>query len=147
MITQTSPSAPTRTRVQIVSGIFGAVFLLVGILGFVPGITQNLDTIMFAGHHSEAALLGLFQVSVLHNVVHLLFGVVGLLGLRSRGLAKAYLIVGGIVYAVLWIYGLIVPMESMGNFVPLNTADNWLHFVLAVAMVTTGIVFGRRPQA
>lgn len=58
MITQTSPSAPTRTRVQIVAGIFGAVFLLVGILGFVPGITQNLDTIMFAGHHSEAALLG-----------------------------------------------------------------------------------------
>ncbi|HJA61054.1 MAG TPA: DUF4383 domain-containing protein [Candidatus Brevibacterium intestinavium] len=147
MITQTSPSAPTRTRVQIVAGIFGAVFLLVGILGFVPGITQNLDTIMFAGHHSEAALLGLFQVSVLHNVVHLLFGVVGLLGLRSRGLAKAYLVVGGIVYAVLWIYGLIVPMETMGNFVPLNTADNWLHFVLAVAMVTTGIVFGRRPRA
>src|SRR5699024_10081445 len=82
-----------------------------------------------------------------HNVVHLLFGVVGLLGLRSRGLAKAYLVVGGIVYAVLWIYGLIVPMETMGNFVPLNTADNWLHFVLAVAMVTTGIVFGRRPRA
>src|SRR5699024_2746027 len=147
MITQTSPSAPTRTRVQIVAGIFGAVFLLVGILGFVPGITQNLDTIMFAGHHSEAALLGLFQVSALHNVVHLLFGVVGLLGLRSRGLAKAYLVVGGIVYAVLWIYGLIVPMESMGNFVPLNTADNWLHFVLAAAMVTTGIAFGSRPRA
>ena len=147
MITQTSPSTPTRTRVQIVSGIFGAVFLLVGILGFVPGITQNLDTIMFAGHHSEAALLGLFQVSVLHNVVHLLFGIVGLLGIRSRGLAKTYLVVGGIVYAVLWVYGLIVPMESMGNFVPLNTADNWLHFVLAVAMVTTGLVFGRRVRA
>lgn len=146
MITQTSPSTPARARVQIVSGIFGAVFLLVGVLGFVPGITQNLDTIMFAGHHSEAALLGLFQVSVLHNVVHLLFGIVGLLGTRSRGLAKGYLIVGGIVYAVLWIYGLIVPMESMGNFVPLNTADNWLHFVLAVAMVTTGLVFGRRVR-
>ena len=146
MITQTSPSTPARARIQFVSGIFGAVFLLVGVLGFVPGITQNLDTIMFAGHHSEAALLGLFQVSVLHNVVHLLFGIVGLLGTRSRGLAKGYLIVGGIVYAVLWIYGLIVPMESMGNFVPLNTADNWLHFVLAVAMVTTGLVFGRRVR-
>lgn len=139
------PSAG-RTPVQLVAGVFGAVFLLVGILGFVPGITANFDTIMFAGHHSEAALLGIFQVSVLHNVVHLLFGVVGLLALRSRGLAKSYLIVGGIIYAVLWIYGLIVPMESMGNFVPLNTADNWLHFVLAVAMVTTGIVFGRRSR-
>jgi hypothetical protein len=54
MITQTSPSAPTRTRVQIVAGIFGAVFLLVGILGFVPGITQNLDTIMFARDNGGA---------------------------------------------------------------------------------------------
>ncbi|MCF2571757.1 DUF4383 domain-containing protein [Brevibacterium sp. UCMA 11754] len=143
-----SSSAHTdRTGVQIISGIFGAVFLLVGILGFVPGITQNLDTMMFAGHHSQAALLGIFQVSVLHNIVHLLFGVVGLLGLKSRRLAKTYLIVGGIIYAVLWIYGLVVPMESMGNFVPLNTADNWLHFVLAAAMITTGIVFGRKAHA
>ncbi|MGO1312256.1 MAG: DUF4383 domain-containing protein [Brevibacterium aurantiacum] len=144
--TVSSSAHTTRTSVQLVSGLFGAVFLLVGILGFVPGITQDLDTIMFAGHHSQAALLGIFQVSVLHNIVHLLFGIVGLLGLRSRGLAKTYLIVGGIVYAVLWIYGLVVPMESMGNFVPLNTADNWLHFVLAVAMVTTGIVFGRKAR-
>ncbi|WP_413333491.1 DUF4383 domain-containing protein [Brevibacterium sp. GP-SGM9] len=142
-----SPTRSGRTTVQVVSGIFGAVFLLVGVLGFVPGITQNFDTIVFAGHHSEAALLGIFQVSVLHNVVHLLFGIVGLVGLRSRGLAKAYLVIGGIVYAVLWIYGLVVPMESMGNFVPLNTADNWLHFVLAVAMITTGFVFGRKVRA
>ena len=145
--TVSSSAHTTRTSVQLVSGLFGAVFLLVGILGFVPGITQDLDTIMFAGHHSQAALLGIFQVSVLHNIVHLLFGIVGLLGLRSRGLAKTYLIVGGIVYAVLWIYGLVVPMESMGNFVPLNTADNWLHFVLAVAMVATGIVFGWKTSA
>ncbi|AZL10544.1 DUF4383 domain-containing protein [Brevibacterium aurantiacum] len=145
--TVSSSAHTTRTSVQLVSGLFGAVFLLVGILGFVPGITQDLDTIMFAGHHSQAALLGIFQVSVLHNIVHLLFGIVGLLGLMSRGLAKTYLIVGGIVYAVLWIYGLVVPMESMGNFVPLNTADNWLHFVLAVAMVTTGIVFGWKTSA
>ena len=149
MTTHTAPlsTRTARTSVQLVSGIFGAVFLLVGILGFVPGITQDLDTIMFAGHHSQAVLLGIFQVSVLHNIVHLLFGIIGLLGLRSRGLARAFLIVGGIVYAVLWIYGLVVPMESMGNFVPLNTTDNWLHFVLAVAMVTTGIVFGRKSHA
>lgn len=137
----------TRSAVQIVAAIFGAVFLLVGILGFVPGITQNTDTLMFAGHHSEAALLGIFQVSVLHNIVHLLFGVVGLAALRSRGLAKGYLVVGGIVYAVLWIYGLIVPMDSMGNFVPLNSADNWLHFALSIAMIGTGVLLGRRAKA
>lgn len=140
----TAPS--TRSAVQIVAAIFGAVFLLVGILGFVPGITQNYETLMFAGHHSEATLLGIFQVSVLHNIVHLLFGIVGLVALRSRALAKGYLIVGGIIYAVLWIYGLVVPMESMGNFVPLNTADNWLHFVLSVAMIGAGVFLGRRAK-
>ncbi|MBR7504275.1 DUF4383 domain-containing protein, partial [Mycobacterium tuberculosis] len=61
-------------------------------------------------------------------------------------LAKGYLIVGGIVYAVLWIYGLVVPMDSMGNFVPLNTADNWLHFVLSVTMIDAGVVLGRRAK-
>ncbi|TGD11115.1 DUF4383 domain-containing protein [Brevibacterium sp. S111] len=143
-----SPAAShsTRSQVQMVSGLFGAVFLLVGILGFVPGITANLGSISFAGHHTDAALLGLFQVTVLHNIVHLLFGLVGMLGLRSRALAKNYLIIGGIIYAVLWIYGMVIPMESMGNFVGLNTADNWLHFVLAAAMITTGIVFGRKPR-
>ena len=149
-----SPAASrsTRSQVQMVSGLFGAVFLLVGILGFVPGITANLGSITFAGHHTDAALLGLFQVTVLHNIVHLLFGVVGMLGLRSRSLAKSYLIVGGIIYAVLWIYavpwiyGMVIPMESMGTFVGLNTADNWLHFVLAAAMITTGFVFGRKPR-
>lgn len=76
-----SPAAArgARSQVQMVSGLFGAVFLLVGILGFVPGITANLSSISFAGHHTDAALLGLFQVTVLHNIVHLLFGVVGML--------------------------------------------------------------------
>lgn len=146
MTTSNAIATTGRAPVQIISGVFGAVFLLVGILGFIPGITQNYDSLMFAGHHSEAALLGIFQVSVLHNVVHLLFGIVGLVGARSRGFAKLYLVVGGIVYAILWLYGLIVPMESMGNFVPLNSADNWLHFVLSVAMIGAGFILGRSPK-
>ena len=56
----------------------GAVFLPVGVLGFVPGITTNYDQLTFAGHHSDAALLGIFNVSVLHNLVHLAFGVAGI---------------------------------------------------------------------
>jgi hypothetical protein len=56
----------------------GAVFLAVGVLGFVPGITTHYDQLTFAGHHSDAALLGIFNVSVLHNLVHLAFGVAGI---------------------------------------------------------------------
>ncbi|MFD2350966.1 DUF4383 domain-containing protein [Nonomuraea ferruginea] len=119
-------------------------FLIVGLLGFVPGVTTNYDTMQFAGHHSDARLLGLFQVSVLHNIVHLVFGVAGLLMARTAAAAKAFLIGGGVIYLLLWVYGLLVDKESAANFVPLNTADDWLHFVLGVGMIVLGGLLGRR---
>jgi hypothetical protein len=116
----------------------GAVFLLVGILGFIPGITSDYSTMTFAGHNSEAKLIGLFQVSILHNIVHLLFGVIGLAMARRTESAISFLIGGGVVYLVLWLYGLVTANSSSANFVPVNTADDWLHFVLAVAMIALG---------
>lgn len=140
----TTKNRLTFTPVQLAGASVGAVFLLVGILGFVPAITTNSGDLMMAGHHSEAMLLGLFQVSVLHNVVHLLFGVAGLALARSAAGSRAFLIVGGAIYFVLWVYGLVVPHDSAANFVPLNSADNWLHLLLAVGMTGLGVVFGRR---
>lgn len=133
----------TATPIQSASFIVGAVFLLVGILGFIPGITTNIGDLGAAGPESEAHLLGIFQVSVLHNIVHLLFGVAGILLARAASTARQYLIWGGAVYAVLWLYGLFVDHDSAANFVPLNNADNWLHFVLAVGMIALGLVLSR----
>lgn len=96
----------------------GAVFLLVGILGFIPGITTDYDSLSFAGHDSGAELFGIFQVSVLHNLVHLAFGVAGLAMARTASLARAYLVGGGAVYLVLWLYGLVIDKNSDANFVP-----------------------------
>ena len=144
---QTSIREGKRTSVQTVTLAVGAVFLLVGILGFVPGITSGVDQLTFAGHQSGAMLLGLFQVSILHNIVHLLFGVVGLALSRSWSGSRSYLIWGGAIYLVLWIYGLVIGHESPANFVPLNTADNWLHFVLGVAMLGLGVLLGRGHRA
>jgi len=118
----------------------GAVFLLVGVLGFVPGITTNYGSMTFAGHMSEAKLLGIFQVSILHNVVHLLFGAAGLALARRTPTAINYLIGGGVVYLVLWVYGLLVAKQSQANFVPLNSADDWLHFVLGLGMIGLGVM-------
>ena len=123
--------------------IVGVVFLLVGVLGFVPGITSRYSEMEMAGHNSMALLLGLFMVSVLHNIVHLLFGIAGLLMSRTAGAARAYLIGGGATYLVLWIYGLVIDQRSAANFVPLNTADNWLHLFLGIGMILLGVVFGR----
>jgi hypothetical protein len=125
----------------------GAVFLLVGVLGFIPGITSHYDQLTFAGHHSDAALLGIFNVSVLHNVVHLAFGVAGIALARTFNNARAYLIGGGVIYFVLFVYGLVIDRESSMNFVPVNTADNWLHLGLAIAMLALGIALGRRSAS
>ncbi len=131
---------------RLVAGTYGVVFLLVGILGFIPGITTHYSDLSFAGHMSEAKLIGIFQVSVLHNLIHLAYGVVGLAVAARPRPAALYLLLGGIVYAVVWLYGLVVEHDSDANFVPLNSADNWLHLVLAVTMVALGVVGLRRLQ-
>jgi arginine exporter protein ArgO len=124
--------------------VFGIVFLVVGIAGFIPGLTSDMGSMSAAGHESMAMLLGLFQVSVLHNIVHLLFGIVGLIAARTARAARLYLLIGGIVYAVLWIYGLVTAdHSSAANFVPLNSADNWLHLILAIAMIALGALLPR----
>ena len=131
------------TDVQKAAVVFGAAFLLVGILGFIPGITSNFDDITFADHESRAKLLDIFRVNVLHNIVHILFGVAGLALSRRVDLARNFLVVGGIVYLVLWVYGLIIDRASEANFVSLNEADNWLHLVLGVGMVLAGVLLTR----
>ncbi|GGP54424.1 DUF4383 domain-containing protein [Saccharothrix coeruleofusca] len=134
----------TRTPVQTAAMAVSAVFVLVGIAGFIPGLTTNFDQLHFAGHQSEAQLLGIFNVSVLHNLVHLLFGAVGLLMARSVRGAASYLVGGGVVYLLLWLYGLLVDHDSAANFVPLNDADNWLHLGLGLGMIALGLTLGKR---
>jgi hypothetical protein len=137
-----SPRDLLRTAATVV----GAVFLLVGVLGFIPGITSNYGDMGFAGHTSNAKLIGLFQVSVLHNIVHLLFGIAGIAMSRSRDGARTFLVGGGVIYLVLWLYGLVVGQNSSANFVPVNTADDWLHFVLGIGMIALGLLLSRRTE-
>ncbi len=133
-----------RPLVQLAATAVAATFLLVAVLGFVPGITTSYSELSFAGHESEAKLLGLFQVSVLHNLVHGLFGLVGLALARSVAGARNFLVGGGVVYLVLTVYGSVIDLDSAINFVPVNVADNLLHLVLGVAMVALGVVLGKQ---
>ena len=149
MTATTNPSARRdhTTDLQRAATLVGAAFVLIGILGFIPGITSDFDDMSFAGHESDAKLLGLFQVSVLHNLVHLAFGVVGLIAARRASTSRSYLIGGGVVYLVLFVYGLLVDRDSDANFVPLNGADDVLHLALGLAMIGLGVVLSRRDDA
>lgn len=120
--------------------VVGIVFLAVGILGFIPGVTTHYGEMEAAGHESEAQLLGLFNVSVLHNLVHLAFGVAGLALARKASTAITYLLAGGVVYLVLAAYGFLIDHESDANFVPVDRADDWLHLGLAVGMIGLGVL-------
>jgi hypothetical protein len=145
MATKDENSRSGRASVQKGAALVGIVFLVVGVAGFIPGITTNYSSLMFATHHSDAQLLGLFQVSVLHNAVHLLFGVAGLLLARTPLRARNFLLYGGLVYFALFAYGVLIEYQSSANFVPVDDADNWLHLVLAAGMLALSFLLDRGP--
>jgi uncharacterized protein DUF4383 len=130
--------------VQMLATLFSVVFVLVGIIGFIPGLTTNLyDGLELAGDDGDAEILGLFHTSILHNLVHLLFGLVGLALARTWSGARTFLIGGGIIYIALWLLGIV----GAADWIPSNTADDWLHFVLGVTMIGLGFVTTRGTMA
>ena len=132
-----------RTLVQSVARLVGIVFLLVGIAGFIPGLTTNLyDGLEFAGNDGTAELLGIFQVSVLHNIVHGLFGLAGLALAATPSGARTYLIGGGAIYLALFVIGII----GGGDWIPVNDADNWLHMLLGAGMIGLGVLTTRESR-
>ena len=129
-----------RTLVQNVARLVGVVFLLVGIAGFIPGLTTNLyEGLEFAGNDGTAELLGIFQVSVLHNIVHGLFGLAGLALAATQSGARNYLIGGGAIYLALFAIGII----GGGDWIPVDDADNWLHLLLGAGMIGLGVLTTR----
>src|SRR6266536_1290721 len=127
-----------RFFLQFLAALVGLIFVVVGILGFVPGFTTHYGDMSFAGHGSGAKLFSVFQTSVLQNLIHLAFGVAGLALARTVDGARNYLRGGGVVYLVLWLVGVV----GAGHWIPTNTADNWLHFVLGIGMIALGYAAG-----
>lgn len=110
--------------------VFGVAFTLIGLLGFVPGVT----TTDADGHQ---LLLGLFMVDAVHNVVHLLSGIAGLVGAANERYAKLYLVGFGAVYALVTLIGFFT--SPVLGFLHVNTADNWLHLVLTIGLLGAGL--------
>jgi Domain of unknown function (DUF4383) len=107
--------------------VFGVVFLLIGILGFVPALAPN------------EMLLNIFHVNAAHNVVHLLTGVVALLaGMGGVGAAKVFFKIFGVVYGLVAILGFVVGDGMLLGLISNNMAVTWLHVVIAVVSLIIG---------
>lgn len=108
----------------------GAVFLLIGVAGFIPGIT------------SESQLLGIFRVDATHNLVHILSGLVFLAVAQNGRWARIAFQVFGVVYALVTVIGFMVGVDNtvLGLF-HVDMADNVLHLFLAAAFLYLGFVY------
>jgi uncharacterized protein DUF4383 len=118
--------------VKRVAMIFGVVFILVGLLGFAyPGG-------MSMGVTSPGMILGLFPVNLLHNLVHILFGIWGIMAARAYASAQTFCKLGGFIYLCLALLGLVVPTTF--GLIPIGGNDVFLHTVLGVLLVWVGYV-------
>lgn len=120
--------APKYMAVQAAAMFVGAVLLVLGVLGFIPGITADFDRLAWVDHRSGAELFGTIAVSGMRNTVNLILGALGFVMARTYAAARAYFLGGGLVYLALWGYWLIVV-----------DASDWLHLALGVVMVLLGL--------
>ena len=133
---------------ESLAGLFGMAFVVVGVAGFVPGVVDHYELLEWWKNGSGAQLLGVFQVSILLNLVHIGFGTLGLLLARSTATARVYLSGGGAAYLALGVYGLLIDRAGDWNVVPVDRADDWLHMGLGVGMLYAGLAAalpGLRP--
>ena len=114
--------------------VVGIIYLIIGIAGFIPGLVQGQDYPDLAVDAGSGALLGLFPVNVVHHLVHLLVGVLGIAAYRSFDTARLYSRGLAIVYGVLAVMGLIsaANLHTMFGLTPLFSHDVWLHAGTAI---------------
>ncbi len=124
-----------RTPAQLYALIFGATLVAAGILGFFYNASFG------AGDGTERdAVLGILDVNGWHNVVHIASGALGLAVAGSYGGARAYALGFGAVYALVALLGFIAGNgDEIFNLIPVNTEDNVLHALIAVAGIGAGL--------
>lgn len=131
------------TIAQRFAQIFGAIYLLVGIIGFIPPLL--VGSVPGAVGPFTGFLIGLFVVNWFHNLAHLLIGAAGLATYRSPAGASAYALALGVAYTALFVLGLIFGLRLLGGLLPLNGWDHALH--LLTALIAFGAYFAARPEA
>jgi hypothetical protein len=122
--------------------IWGILFLVIFAAGVIPGLLQppaEMDPDL-AMNQMYGRALSLFPVNLLHDGVHLLFGIWGILAYRSYDAAKSYARITAVIYAVFMVMGLIPTLDTTFGLVPLFSHDVWLHAILAAGAAYFGFV-------
>jgi uncharacterized protein DUF4383 len=138
---------PVRERAPLsdLALLASLALIVLGVAGFIPGITTHYKDLGWAGDDSGAQLLGAFQVSALLNLVHIAVGLVGLgLSWTNTG-ARVFLVGGGLLYLALALYGVLTPQDSAWNFIPLDPDDDSLHLGLGLALFVPAVLPRRAP--
>jgi hypothetical protein len=131
---------------ESLAGLIGLVFVVLGVLGFVPGVVQDYGELKWWKSGSGAELFGVFQTSILHNLLYIGIGVAGLVAARRPASARSFLTFGGALYFALGIFGLLVDRESDWNFLPFDRAGDWLHIGIGIAMLYVGLAVRMAPS-
>ena len=113
--------------IKAIAIIYGLVFVALGILGFLPQFTQN------------EMLFGMFQVNLVHNVIHLATGVIALwVGFSNASACRIFFQVFGILYLLVSALGFYYGNQMLLGMIANNTADSWLHLLIAVVTLYFG---------
>jgi hypothetical protein len=134
-----------RMNLRAFVAIFAGIYGLMGLMGFVPGITTPPD-----GSHDLAVdaahghILGIFPTNIVHNIVHIGVGLWGLAASRSWGAARFFAQANAVLFGLLTVMGLVPGLDTMFGLAPLHGADVALHAVAAIANGYFGFVHARR---
>ena len=132
--------------IRLLALVLGVVYLIVGIGGFIPGLTDMRDLPTVSGP-SEGNELGIFAVNWFHNVAHILIGLAGLAAYRSYTASRTYALIVGLSYAALAVLGFVTGrVGTLGGLLPLNSADDILHIATAAVLLFAYFAAGSRGE-
>ncbi|MCU1526533.1 MAG: hypothetical protein JWP75_296 [Frondihabitans sp.] len=130
--TQTGPVTQPAQGAVVVVGVF---LIVIGIIGFIPGITTGVDKITFGGPFSGALVFNIFQTSVLQNAVHILLGLAAFGAARKRASSTLYLLGMSTLFFGFWLYGLLFNGSFAGNIFPFNYPDYAFNVSMGFALM------------
>lgn len=130
-------------RTRTFALVIGIIYLLVGILGLIPGLLAPAALPGVTVTTLEGNIFGLFSVNLIHTLVHLIIGIWGILAYRSFTASRSYSTSIGVIFLILFIMGLIPGLNTLFGLAPLYGADVWLHLISGIVALYFGLTAGR----